>query len=127
MIPASELRVGNWAYSNITKEYFKVSQLILDQILTCDPIPLTHEILEKCGFVYHKSSGAGGQDEWAGMGAWSKPDNGFLFGWLFRGSVHPKRSLVLHLVGYFNTQIQYLHQLQNIYFALTGTELTINL
>jgi hypothetical protein len=75
------------------------------------PIPLTEEILLKCGF--------------------EKPKFSYDFG---------KLSIVLRGVHgykngrtYFNSwciiekQIEYIHQLQNLYFALTGEELKIEL
>ena len=69
----------------------------------------------KFGFEKHKC-GIGGADMWQGMDAWSINNSG----WLLRGSPDDG----LKLVGYFNSDIQYVHQLQNLYFALTGEELT---
>jgi len=72
-------------------------------------IPLTPEILEKCGFAklpncfdcerFHIAK----EDE---ADYW----------WCF-----------FNKNGAFINKIKYLHQLQNLYFALTGEELTINL
>ena len=78
------------------------------------PIPLTDEWMFKFGFKKHKS-GIGGADMWQGMNGWSLGDSG----WLFRGNSKSG----LKLVGYFNTTINYVHQLQNLYYALTGEEL----
>jgi len=80
-------------------------------------IPLTEEILLKCGFKYREAM-AGGQDEWAGYGFWSLND--------------------IHLLGHKNGKIlyydrrnkveyKYLHQLQNLIYSLTNKELEINL
>lgn len=87
----------------------------------CDklsPIPLTPEILEKCGFkkngTFDKQFNNGNQieidlsDEYKGevwLGGSDSCTNG---------------------MG-FVANCQYLHQLQNLYFALTGEELTVNL
>ena len=64
-----------------------------------EPIPLSPEILEKAGF------------EKCSCGGWKQGE--------------------LHLYKGFNYErkriIKYLHQLQNLYFSLTGEELTINL
>lgn len=80
-----------------------------------EPIPLTEEWLLKFGFVKQKGGGMGGQDQWAGMASWAIKGN-----WLFRG-----QASCLRLVGYFNAQVKYVHQLQNLYYALTGEELTV--
>ena len=81
------------------------------------PIPLTEDWLKRFGFNKEKVSGPGAADMWSGMPAYSY--NGE---WIFRGSAN-----CLHLVGYFNTQIRFVHSLQNLHFALTGKELTLTL
>jgi len=78
-------------------------------------VPITKEILLMYGFTHRKCTGAGGQDEWAGLDFWEIDGECF-----FRGS--PK---YLHLVGYFNTQINYVHQLQNLYYAIKKKKLII--
>lgn len=131
MIQANDLRIGNLLKFN--EETVDVESIGFDGVnlrggydwsIDCEfnydelePIPLTEDILLKCGFVKHKA-GIGGCDMWQGMDAWEMDDE-----WLFRGS--PERGL--KLIGYFNSNIQYLHQLQNLYFALTGSELNIQL
>jgi hypothetical protein len=80
-------------------------------------VPLTEDWLKRFGFNKEKVSGPGAADMWSGMPAYSY--NGE---WIFRGSAN-----CLHLVGYFNTQIRFVHSLQNLYFALTGKELTLTL
>jgi len=75
-----------------------------------NPIPLTPEILEKCGFewsIYHQ--------------AWHK--QGFVFDLSERsvgGFFMHKSRLNSEIIC---PEIQYLHQLQNLYFSLTGEEL----
>lgn len=115
-----DLRVGNYVYSgNILTQIDSIDNELTELINNgwFKPIPLTEDILLKCGFKKEKVSSYGGADMWQGMGAYSY--NGE---WIFSGDYR-----CLHLVGYFNTQINYLHQLQNLYFALTGEELTIKL
>ncbi len=77
------------------------------------PIPLTLDELTKAGFTYNKARGACGADMWAGMGFILKDGE-----CLFRGTPND-----LTLVGFFNTRIQYVHELQNIYYDLKKVEL----
>jgi hypothetical protein len=114
MIRPEDLRIGNWLQDQ--SGYFKVRAIELGVTFLDEPIPLTEEILVKAGFKKEKYF-AGGQDEWAGLTPWSLNGN-----WIFRGN-----SSNLRLVGYFNTSVQYLHDLQNLYYALTKQELTIDL
>ena len=119
MINANELRIGNWLYGinplspgyNPGKIYFQVENIFGESInlyivpgfeteraYDVEPIPITMEILEKCGF----------------SGAWTTINglDGNLMG------------VKLPELEY---EIKYVHQLQNLYFALTGNELNINL
>ncbi len=71
------------------------------------PVPLTSEMLEKCEFVKD------------GDGCYHK-------GNMYRIS----DSAVQLSIGYasvYNCPCEYLHQLQNLYFSLTGKELVFNL
>ncbi len=130
---AEELRINNLVLNNgcickichIYGELFinctlktKQGNIINAHYDLIKPIPLTEEWLLKFGFVFKKQLGICGQDQWSGMDFYLK-DNITL-----RGNL--KKSSTLSLAEYFNCQIQYVHQLQNLYFALTGTELIIN-
>lgn len=77
-------------------------------VLKLIPIPLTEEILMRCGFVDI-------QDGWYEL---VKPP--LNFNW----NIYDKQ---LRALGYRHSHIMYLHQLQNLYFALTGEELNIQL
>ena len=106
MIKANELRIGNWVF-NIYNNPVKVT-VIDDTVDWCKPIPLTPEILEKCGF--------------------DNDDNDFLKTIDDRSSLHinleKKRTLIESYDGIVKLKnINYLHQLQNLVFALTGEEL----
>ena len=78
-------------------------------------IEITEEWLKGLGFTFEKC-GASGSDMWQGMDIWKKEDV------TFRGH---KDGIVVHLrlAGFFNNLIIHVHQLQNLYHALTGKEL----
>ena len=117
VLSAKELRIGNLVLTkkDLNKEYVitKLSGAIIDYIecesILSKPIPLTEEWLLKFGF---------------------KKDNN-LYTKDFCGGLY---SLQLNL-DYNGTHFTYydgyvvldfIHKLQNLYFALTGEELTIN-
>lgn len=108
MIQANELRIGNWllftdfpVYNNpVQVRQGELKQEWLDWF--AKPIPLTPEILEKCGF-----------ENWDK----NKYSNDIL-------CLTINGEGFLYLANQRHVNIFYLHQLQNLYFALTGEELT---
>jgi len=73
--------------------------------LDIDPIPLTEEWLLKFGFVKHKTTDI--------YPTFAKQ----MFNW---------NDGILYIIGYgFMNHIKHVHQLQNLYFALTGEELVV--
>lgn len=123
-IKANELRIGNWVQHSVyINSYIKVESLNNDGInlypfvhdTICETynfneiegIQLSEEILLKCGFV---------------KGYPSYCLNGFE---LLYNNVIGFRFSVEGQYGW--DEIKYLHQLQNLYFALTQTELEIRL
>ena len=70
------------------------------------PIPLTEEWLERLGFKFKE--GDDGPNTWAQRA-------GDIFVTLSK----------YHGKFYYQRQVEYVHQLQNLYFALTGTELVV--
>ena len=132
MIAANELRMGNWVKSNnphdgrfVKFKYFHedlhVAFFYKEAIgaFTKDivGIPLTPEILEKCGLK-------NGNSELDRNVFYSTNKH------LAQFSVNISGSFGIY-VGVFialrSVHLEYLHQLQNLYFALTNSELTINL
>lgn len=84
----------------LEKEYYCESN-------DCKPIPLSPEILEKCGFEYDEITYS--KDNCSVILAKGKGNLYSIFiNWLTYGVV---------------TEIEYLHQLQNLIFSLTGEEL----
>lgn len=117
MIPANELRIGNWVYHTntfcnpfmqvIPKDF--VNELNNDGFYQFDPILLTPEILEKCGFVTDMN------DTY-----YYEFEENFRLGYIeYLGEKN------YFLDGYVYTlkAIRYLHELQNLYFSLTGNEI----
>jgi len=116
---ANEIRVGNWLEWN--KKPFKVCAIFRsvteNELWAKDnnelhPIPLTEEILLKCGFKYYKESNSYELDCGFSVPIWGKYDS--------ENNLHVSCDEI-------GIEIHYLHQLQNLYFALTGQELEINL
>lgn len=108
-----ELRIGNWVSYPMGGNCQIQSGREIDAFdkNTPSPIPLTPEILEKIGFHKYRY--------W-----WTRPNNTFNF----EEWTNDELGLYLHVNEHkVGQHIKYLHQLQNLYFALTGTELQINL
>jgi len=125
---ANDIRIGNYHYYHIVDpldemgEYDDVCQIDPDdfRILTqfdCPeykPIPLTEEWLLKFGFEEDNYNYVMGVHQQIFSGLMEFDFNERLNCWEFS-------------IGSCNdlTRIQYVHQLQNLYFALTGEELKI--
>ena len=146
MVKAEELRIGNWIKSIHTGATqvslfmmgeFADDETYLDHLI---PIPLTPEILIACGFSGHSrtvSFGTSafypneywyivdGYDEFSG-GTFKQPKqkHGFVIGTYKNGNSFYYPSNGHKTKG---TEIKYAHQLQNLYYALTNTELNIQL
>lgn len=112
-IKPSELRLGNWLIIGTT--YTQLEEISRwDDLNDVQPIPLTPEILEKAGL---KKGSLGGY-------IIKLPNRENFLDWDSSTGMYleDRESNGLEL-----DHIQYLHQLQNLYFALTGTELEIDL
>jgi hypothetical protein len=115
---ATELRIGNWVqsvYFHANKQYIQVypqafMQIARDnpslEVNSWEPIPLTEEWLLKFGF------------ETNDVRYWQISS--------FRLHINRYGEWIFK-VETFEKEIKYVHQLQNLYFALTGEELEIKL
>jgi len=119
MITASELRIGNYVYSD--KENaptpIKINRKIMQYLCKnndfhlLEPIPLTEEILLKCGFKRLRYD----------MGAFAYLKDG-MFDIVFYGDAIPFIE-----INEIRKDLKHLHKLQNLYFELTNEELKIEL
>lgn len=121
MIDARELRLGNFVLLNDNWFQGKYAEITCIQphcvlikhfvgtpkLGDIDPIPLTPEVLEKCGFAYD-----GEKESYEKSGAEIRRNSETTF---------------YHSNDVFLTHIDFLHTLQNWWFANTCEELTVNL
>jgi len=80
---------------------------------------LTPEIMRNYGFLY-RPCGISGADMWQGMPFWTLYNDPNI---MFRGSLSSTGRGSLHLMGYFNSNIETVQQLKDIYKLLTNREL----
>ena len=133
MVQANELRIGNYiSYKNerwIKVGYHEIRYAVLYPDTSYYPIPLTFEILEKAGLPDQEINEKGC--------GWFHRGN-FLVGktkYHYHFHKNSKRLTLAIVVTLekgsdttaFAWDIYYVHQLQNLYFALTGQELEVNL
>ncbi len=144
MIRASELRLGNW-YNNGVDNYTlgtsafmdylneaQVNEGIIDNIY---PIPISPDILEKCGFKERTWGKPDGWDKYGKSYAIGRYDTNYVLhrswenepDWRMGIECTDATDEINYMSESFCWQIKYLHQLQNLYYALTQTELKINL
>lgn len=113
---ASELRIGNLVlYENPHGDRIKtiVDYKVFLYADKLEPIPLTEELLLKCGFEKHRDS-------------YIDDILPFDISWI--NQCWTLSYDTEFCTSYFcHDKIEYLHQLQNIYFALTNEELKIEL
>ncbi len=122
MINARELRIGNLIYENtidlengnmvdviITVEPNSISQCY-QRTNSFKPIELTEDILIKCGFIRDGISDDEIWQKWYDVSCFK----------IIKGTTD------YYIIPCYPTcRIKYLHQLQNLYYALTGKELEI--
>ena len=129
MVKANELRIGNCLRlsdnSTVKKEFWGTPKEVtikdLDFISTypdqqyLEPIPLTPEILEACGFELN----LGCVNEYQ-----ISLEDGFWLSWNTKSETLWYSSVQR---GFYKMlrHLKYLHELQNFYFLFTGSELTL--
>lgn len=136
---ASELRIGNFynQFGNITEVDWSVLKDLKDapiDQLWCKPIPLTEEWLQKFGFEKIKNN-----REFFYSDVF-KHENDAYNTWfcVYFFNYNATGESAQYYKSYFETRhhgkieyldnygnFDYVHQLQNLFFALTGKELTI--
>ena len=131
---ASELRIGNYVkFKGCGDKPFKVFRIDTTEsstFTTAEPIPLTEEWLLRFGFEdYQKTENPDYLNEFGQE--WHKIYfNGFYYMHNDRGKGYEMsisgacydESTGLHS---FSNPIEFVHHLQNLYFALTGEELVL--
>jgi hypothetical protein len=119
---AVELRLGNWYDHHGTPK--QVTTSVIEDLwgaprVWVKPIPITAEWLVKFGF---ENKGHGYSDNiYYKQQGW--------YNWAHIVTISDTGIVMKH--GFMNQwselkSLQYVHELQNLYFALTGEELTIN-
>lgn len=111
---ANELRIGNYLKESNLIDFIKINITDIECIQRGDinyqSIPLTEDWLLRFGFIKNKF------DEFFEI------ENCQIEIYLFDNE--SKYTVCVDSV--VNKNIKYVHQLQNLYFALTGEELTLN-
>lgn len=116
MIQANELRIGNWAlYPHTIHEPFQITEpRHIELAYLLKPIPLTPEILEACGFEKDRNG-------------WNLPGTQFSLTEQFYPCWLDRMLWPQDLPEFKSASLKYLHELQNLFVALIGSELSINL
>lgn len=109
---SNELRLDNLVYSTTHKAIYRIMLLDKDEIINTEPIPLTKHWLDRFGFEEINN----------GIG-WDELTNSVLK--LVKVPTNNSEIISYNYATDKYTFIKYVHQLQNLYFALTNTELKL--
>lgn len=123
---AEELRIGNIIrmdgnitnVGSIQSNFYGV--MINGKGLDTDsfePIPLTEEILLKCGWMWNEECNAFEKCPNGDARLFISKDNG----------INGKRKVFNYVLKAYIADVTFLHQLQNLFYSLCGKELEINL
>lgn len=146
MVKANELKIGNWVFElanvrvmgiqsdGINTEEAVTSRIPLDML--CG-IPLTYEILDKCGLEYKPTAKRGLSEDFKIFSIQVANNTYLEYSEETGVEVMTGASLTVNewkIVNEFDSlgaefwgELKYLHQLQNLYFALAGEELNISI
>lgn len=110
---AKQIRIGNLVMDGheVEKVNARMISMLAGNHADFDPIPLTEEWLLKFGFEFHVNANCENFYYTKDAFICIRCDEDFEW---FR-----------YYNGDFYSEIEYVHQLQNLYFALTGEELTL--
>lgn len=134
MIDAKDLRIGNWVidrytfsgderFTKVVSLYFSDGYGSVNASTDKDyfPILLTPEILEKCGFKDNHTRVVGSENnviEWECDDAEIRKEGDDFIYVLYSDDWGYVRAEVI---------VKYVHQLQNVHYAITENELTVTL
>lgn len=123
----TELRIGNWitdldALEN--RHEIQVEHLDPDAEHTAKPIPLTEEWLRDFGFEKEMRATDKGENNYGESGLRLEPTGGWM-------NTREREKIVVFpdwqgkqvIIG--RTRMRYVHELQNLFFALTKEELVL--
>ena len=125
MLDSTDVRAGNWVLKITgtdanTQAYFQYKAIAPDEYYhtfakACFPIKITPSILGECGFMHE-------------FGDWYRniAAEGIEDGLPFLRYKHADKLWYLQDIKLW-AQPLYVHQLQNLFYALTGEELPVNL
>ena len=128
---ARELRIGNWVFDSNNSIEREIQNIFtpqelweIEELKAMQPIPLTEEWLLKFGFESYST-----HVNYNELQIKNKKPNKHI---VVRLGIQNKYFSVFNHSEcdftelQFIRQLDFVHQLQNLYFALTGEELTIN-
>jgi hypothetical protein len=113
MIKPNELRIGNWVYADDKKTPIYIDSVCEWGKRPLYGIPITEALLRQCGFGEEVCPTQDGDCRF-----WSKDSRFALEQYLKSGEV-------FEYCGYDYIRVSCLHQLQNLYYALTYEEMTV--
>jgi len=141
VMKAQDLRLGNlYMRGNKVEEFTDqvMHEVIYGALQHCEPIPLTEEWLGRFGFLWVYNEAYSNKKQWTLQVVGSRlpsreidKDETWFDGigdYSWRQNSFRRKTMVVHTIcrgNYVCSKVVYVHQLQNLYHALTGEELTL--